>query len=566
MPVETIRAPGHSRDRTRTLGWLAVDWLEHFGVHGPGDIQGRPLSGDAAVATPLTTELASLTLDAYALDEDGSRLYDSVFYSRAKGCNKSGMAAWIALFEAFGPCRFAGFAEGGEVFEWMDFRYVYQPGEPMGRSVTYPLLRLLATEEGQTGNVYAAVHYNLTEGPLREAFDKRDDVGLTRVFLPGGGEIRPSTASSSAKDGGKETWTCFDETHLYILPELKRMYSTVRRNMAKRADAEPWSFETSTMYEPGRNSVAEESHAFAQKIREGNMRRPRLLFDHRQAPADVDLTDETAIRAALVEAYGDAASYMPIERIISEIWDTRNDVTDSRRYYFNQATAAADSWVRPDEWDVLADPAHLVADGAEIVLGFDGSKSGDHTAFIACEVETGHLWPLGIWDPQQHDPHDGCVSGRCGEVPRESVNAAVEQAFAQYDVVGFYADLQEFESYVDEWHRRHGESLCIGAAANRVAWNMKSGTRAMEMISAFHSAILDGEARHSGHKTLAQHVYNCRRRESYGGITVGKDSKLSPRKIDAAVAAGLAWQARRDYLALPDGKRRKAAKGVQVWI
>jgi hypothetical protein len=32
------------------------------------------------------------------------------------------------------------------------------------------------------------------------------DVGVAQVLLPGGGKVMVSTASSSAKDGGKETF------------------------------------------------------------------------------------------------------------------------------------------------------------------------------------------------------------------------------------------------------------------------------------------------------------------------------------------------------------------------
>src|SRR5690606_1322071 len=144
----------------RSLGRLAVAWMEHFCLHGPGDVQGEPVR--------LSDELAGFTADCYSLDAEGRRLYDSVFFSRPKGCDKSGHAARIAMFEALGPCRFAGWASGGETFLWLDFRYLYLPGEPMGRPVTYPFIRCLATEEGQTGNTYDAIFYNLREGPLRE--------------------------------------------------------------------------------------------------------------------------------------------------------------------------------------------------------------------------------------------------------------------------------------------------------------------------------------------------------------------------------------------------------------
>jgi len=88
--------------------------------------------------------------------------------------------------------------------------------------------------------------------------ERRDAAGLTRVLLPGGGEITPSTASSSAKDGGKETFAVFDESGLMDTPELRRMYAVVTRNLRKRKKAAgTWYLETTTMFAPGRDSVAE---------------------------------------------------------------------------------------------------------------------------------------------------------------------------------------------------------------------------------------------------------------------------------------------------------------------
>jgi hypothetical protein len=179
---------------------MAVAWMEYFVVHGPGDVQGEPVRhGD---------EYTGFVVDCYAVDDDAGRLlYDSAFSSRPKGRDKSGLGARIGLFEAFGPARFAGWAEGGAV-------YRYQPGEPMGRPVKVPYLRIMATEEGQTGNVFDTIHFNLTDEASPLSMVPGVDVGLTRIILPDGGEIMPSTASSSSKDGGKETWVCFDETHL----------------------------------------------------------------------------------------------------------------------------------------------------------------------------------------------------------------------------------------------------------------------------------------------------------------------------------------------------------------
>lgn len=556
MPHEFVKSRDHKRQRS--LGWLLVRWMEHFCVHGPGDIQGRPLNVGLPGAIPLSDELTMLTVDCYALDPEGRRLYDSAFFSRPKGADKSGHAARLGLVESLGPCRFAGWAEGpksfpwgyskGEVLEWMDFKHEYEPGDAMGRQIVYPFLRILATEEGQTGNVYDSIHFNLKDGPLRWAFTRADDIGLTRIYLPDGGEIRPSTASSAAKDGGKESWVNFDETHLYNNPELHRMYDTVRRNMAKRKEAEPWSFESSTMYEPSQGSVAQKTHEMAQKIRDNKLRLARLLFDHRQAPPATDLADEESLRAGLTEAYGDAAAYMPFDRIISEIWDLRNDVTDSRRYFLNQVTAAHDAWLAPHEWDACADETKTVEPKEMITLGADGSKSNDDTVLMGCRVSDSHLFPLGVWHPA--DYQDGLI-------PTSQVDDAVSEAFKTYDVVGFYSDVNEWESYTDKWEQEHTATLCALASPHHaIKWDMRRGREATLAAEAYHDGILERDLTHSNDRRINQYHYNARRRPNPHGVSFAKESPASAKKVDAVAAALLARKARQDYLALPENKRR----------
>ena len=131
MPRTLIRPPGATREIS--LGWLATWWIETFVVHGPGDVEGEPIvHGD---------EYTAFIVDCYALGVDGRRLVNSAFLSRPKGCNKSGFAAELALFEALGPARFAGWAKGGEKYEFLGKEYVYEPGEAMGQPVTYPMIR-----------------------------------------------------------------------------------------------------------------------------------------------------------------------------------------------------------------------------------------------------------------------------------------------------------------------------------------------------------------------------------------------------------------------------------------
>jgi phage terminase large subunit-like protein len=247
---------------------------------------------------------------------------------------------------------------------------------------------------------------------------------------------------------------------------------------------------------------------------------------------------------------------MDIDRIVSEVWDSRNDVQDSRRYFLNQVTAASDAWVTPQEWDRLA-RKHVVPSGAQITLGFDGSRTDDHTALVACEVETGHLFVVDIWDPKLFG----------GEVPTEQVDGTVRRAFANYDVVAFYADYYPWESYVDAWARDFGQGLVLKRGSkNPIVWDMRGNKReTTEAVEAFHATIVDGGLTHDGEVRLTQHVHNARRWPNQYGVTMGKESRESPRKMDGAMAAMLARKAWQDYQASPDSRKRRRKTGRAVF-
>jgi hypothetical protein len=542
MPRQVVHAADH--DRSRSLGWLGLAWLEYFVVHGPGDVQGEPVRhGD---------EYSQFIADCYALSAKGRRLYDSAFLSRPKGSDKSGVGGRESLFEGLGPCRFAGWAKGGETYRdpWgLGFTYTYERGEPMGRQVRVPFIRIMATEEGQTGNVYDTVYYNLSEGPLSHAVGHRDNVGMSRILLADGGEIRPSTASSAAKDGGIETFVVYDETHLYTTPELRAMYATVARNLRKRKrTAETWFLETTTMFGAGEQSIAQATYELAGKILEGRTRRARLLFDHRWGECE-DLTDEKALRAAIADAYGDALDWNDVDGIVDEFYEPRAKEADSRRYFLNAPGTVGDAWIAGYEWEDRRDGNKQVAPRDVITLGFDGSrrrsrKITDATALIGCRVADGHVFQIQVWE--QPDGQDDW------QVPTDEVDAEVREAFKVYVVVGFYADPAKWESYIAKWEARYGKQLKVKATRDHpIEWWMVGGraTLTVRALEQFQSAVIDDEMTHDGSAALTRHVLHARERHGNRGLQIAKENPDSPRKIDAAVAAVLAWTARVDALA-----------------
>ncbi|MBK7823451.1 MAG: hypothetical protein IPJ61_20910 [Tessaracoccus sp.] len=319
-----------------SLGWSAISWIEHYLVHGPGDVQGERIV--------LDDEMAAFILKCYRLDPVVAvRRIKRAFLSRAKGRAKSEIAAMLACFEALGPCRFDHWAEADEVSAW---GYGYAEGEPVGKPLRYVEVLCVATEENQAGNTYDNIRYMLgsqTASAELLADYPGLDVGLTRVNLPDSrGSIEPVSSGDSSKDGGKSTFIVADETHLWLLKRLREMHAVMCRNLMKRKLAQGWMLETSTMYGEGEGSVAEGTHAYAMTVRTGKRKDASLLFDHRQASMAWDLADRAQRVEALREAYGPAADWMPLEDI-ADYWDDPQ-VTEAafRRYFLNQPVPMED--------------------------------------------------------------------------------------------------------------------------------------------------------------------------------------------------------------------------------
>jgi len=499
-----------------SLGWEIIDWIETYLCHGPGDVAGQPIE--------LDDEFARFIIDAYRIypkghADEGRRVVTDAELSRAKGRAKSELAGMIVCAEFLGPVRFDRWDEDGE---------------PIGKPVTYPFIRCLATEETQAGNTYDNVLMMLAHGlEHHPSVFEGVDVGRTRIYLTtgGGGEIRPSTASSSSKDGGKESFVVADETHLYVLPELRSMFRMVSRNLRKRRDAQPWILSTTTQFQPGQDSVAEGNREEAEAQLTGKRpRRASFMWDHREGHEVADWDDDDEVMASLVEAYG-SATHMPLESILQdEIRHHGSTRAEACRYWLNQRHAGDGKAIDPIQWDALADPMRHISDGARVILGFDGSKTNDSTALLAWDVDGDkpHLFTLGLWERPRGASSDWCV-------PRHEVDGVLAQAFDRFDVLQLVADPPGWRDEISRWIGLYGDDRVIGFDTN-------SPKRMGEAVERFiDEAVPLGTFTHDGDPSVRRHATNAVRSVSRGGFSAVYKPKTT-LKIDALVAAIVAWQ------------------------
>jgi phage terminase large subunit-like protein len=502
-----------------SLGYGVVDWILENCCYGPGDLQGE-------FPVVIDDEVFDFIVELYRIDpETGRKAYDEAVLSRPKGRAKTEVAGWLVCAEAYAPVRFSHWDEDGQ---------------PVAKPVTSPLIKCLATEESQATAAFSVVAYIVNDWGMEHRPEiyaattgARQYQSATALYLAHGGEIRACSSGSASKDGGKETFVVADESHLYVLRELKAMYGTVRRNLGKRKLAEPWLLQTSTAYRPGEQSIFEETLT---AWRKGELS-PSVYVDHREAKGKIDLEDEAHTMRQLKQVYGAAAEWMDLGRIYREMRDPRScpDVETAARYFLNRPMSGQDAWIAKDihERQTKAD---VVALGEAIALGFDGSLNDDSTVLRGCRMSDGYLFRIGTWAKPEGP------AGIGWEVPRLEVLAAIRQTHEMYDVVRGYYDPHEWRSDIDTLAAELGEEKVVG-------WPTSRHTAMAAALDRLHTGLMVGEIWHDDDPVAAEHygnVYVARRGQLR---LVRKEHPNSSRKIDSVVGDALATEARADALA-----------------
>jgi hypothetical protein len=529
-----------------TLGYQVIDWM-HDNLAAPDRTDGEPLV--------LYSEQEEFILRFYEIDlEQSRRKIRRGVISRPKGWGKSPMLAAIAAAEALGPVVFDGWDSEG------------QPVGKPWREIRTPLVQLSAVSEDQTRNAWAPLLEMIREGYVLDNYPGIEPME-TFVNLPGKGRIEFVTASARSREGNRPVFCVLDQTETWLPSNGGvNLAATMRRNLGKTGGA---SIESPNAYLPGESSVAEASAQYWQTICDGKAIDEGLHYDHREAQPDTELPDRDSLLKGLRYAYGDAArdvgGHVDLERIVSEIYDPATDPQDARRYYLNQITHASDSFVSQPEWAGLREP-QPVEDGELITLGFDGSRGRakgkpDATALIGCTIE-GYVFEIGVWESPDGPEMDQW------QPPLAEIDAAVADAFDRYQVAAFYADpAKDWRSKVNEWEAAFSTNVPVKVTRDHpFEWWMTGGRSIYieRAVEAFEAAVRNKELRHDGSFRLTQHVLNTRRRVARQRLTLGKAHDYSPHKIDACVAAVLAWQARMDAVAAGVRPRPKRKAPVRV--
>ena len=526
----------------KTLGWGVLNWWAQY-VKTPGGEH----AGEAFMPT---LEQARWVLWWYAVDDEGRYCHRNGVFRRIKGHGKDPLAAALSLVELCGPVA----------FDFFDLK-----GDPVGKPRHAAWVQIVAVSQEQTKNTMSLFPVMVSQ-QLKQEYGL--EVNKTIIYSKAGGRIEAVTSSPHSMEGNRPTLVIRNETQWWQESnDGHALANVIEGNVSKIPGARTLSI--CNAHIPGEDSVAERDYDAWQAVQAGQAVDVGTLYDALEAPADTPVSEIPSqkedpegyaagvakLREGIEIARGDSV-WLPVDSIVESVLDVRNPITESRRKFLNHVTATEDAWIAPYEWDSCADPDAELVKGDRITLGFDGSKSNDWSALVGCRIEDGCVFLIKAWNPTKF-PND--------EIPREDVDAAVRSCFEKYDVVGFRADVKEFEAYIDQWGRDYKRKLRVNATpGNPVAFDMRGNTKRFALdCERFLDAVLERELSHDGNVVLRQHVLNARRHPTkYSAVAIRKASKDSSRKIDSAVCAVLAYGSRQDYLMSKRGNRTR--KVVQI--
>lgn len=499
-----------------TLGWGVIRWVTNHLIQPNGPRAGQPFR--------CTEFQVRFLLWFYAVDEHGDFLYSEGIRRLAKGSGKSPFAAVVALAEFLGPVRFERFVEG-------------VPGGCVGKRQPLSWVQVAATSEEQTKNTMRMVRAFVNHRGCHLKQDYGLDVGKTYIESADGCKLEQITSSATTAEGNEISFAVCDETeHWTPVKGGPALYETLSQNAAKSKSSR--LLQTSNAWMPGDSSVAESTWDTWVAEQEGKVHSDRkpLLYDAIMAPHNTCMgmepqPGEVPLTEALEWVYQDCP-WASQENMLNTILKPNYPVSRSWRFFLNHPHDVENVWCPTGKFMECHDPERFVDKGEQIVMFFDGSKSNDHTALVGCCLSDGFIFTIGVWKPDED----------AGVVDAEAVDAAVLQAFETYDVLAFWADVREWESYVkNRWPDLFADQLKVWAVPSgklpaAIAWDMRS--RAYQFAEATEQCldeIVNHDFSHDGNWDLVAHVGNCRVKEYRGRWAVRKESPKSSKKIDAAV-------------------------------
>jgi phage terminase large subunit-like protein len=462
-------------------GEVAADFAETFGI-----ITKDSIAGKTGSPLELRDWQRELMRHVFAGDDNGYRHRISLIGMPRKN-GKSALGSVFGLYSLILGAR------GAEVYS-------------------------VAAEKEQARIVFADAKRMVEASPELSAITKlyRDAIELPKA----GSVYRVLSAEAFSKEGLNPSATIFDELHAQPNRELFDVMSLAmgaRGRLATLIAITTAGVKTDTT---GQDSIAYSLYQYGQKVARGEIDDPTFFMSWWEAPAEADHRLRETWELAN-PGFDDICSAEDFESAVR-----RTPEPEFRTKRCNQWVSSAISWLPTGSWDSCTGETSI--DGKDYVLGLDGSFSGDATIVTYATIEEiPQVGIVGAWekDVQIHD-----------DTWRVDV-LEVEETIRQF--VKANPNVKEIACDPYRWTRTMQVLMDEGYPI--VEYPSTNARRMVPACAKFYDAVVDQKMIHDGNPLLARHLSNAVVKIDNLGPRIVKENRASQRRIDAAVAAVLAF-------------------------
>jgi phage terminase large subunit-like protein len=334
---------------------------------------------------------------------------------------------------------------------------------------------------------------------------------------PASGSVyRVLSSEAFTKEGLSPTRVIYDELH--AAPD-RELYDVMSLAMGARSDPLLLAITTAGVKSDrsGGDSVCYGLWQYGCKVASGELDDPSFFMAWWGAPDDAPHAEPEVWR----DANPGFADIVDGEDFASAVLRTPENEFRTKR--LNQWVSSAQAWLPGGSWESREDGSRVIEDGAAVVLGFDGSKTGDNTGIVVATCELApHVDVAGLWERPPDAVH--------WEVPRGEVKAALRACCKRWDVREIAYDPY---LWIDAMEELEGEGLPVVEFPQQNSAMIPATQR-------FYELVVTGGLTHSGDPRMARHLANAVMKTDSRGSRIVKDAPHSPRKIDLAVAAVMA--------------------------
>lgn len=457
-------------------GWQVAEFINTFAIQTK-----ETVAGQAGESMQLRDWQHELLKHLFAVDKTGKLLHRTALIGMARKNGKSAIGSGIAL-----QSLIMGVA-GGEV-------YSCAADKEQARIVFGDAKKMIEAEPelSELCNVY------------RDAIEVPSTGSVYRVL----------SSEAFTKEGLSPTMVIFDELHAAPNREL---WDTMLLGMGARREPLAIAITTAGVKSDstGQDSTAYSLYQYGKKVASGEIIDPTFFMAWWEAENEADHTiPETWMQAN--PAFGDLNDPKDFEAMCK-----RTPEPEFRTKRCNQWVSSTNAWLPNGSWEPLKSE-RIISNDVPVILGFDGSFSGDASVIIGVTQEAEpHIFMVKAWEKQPTDDDDWRVD-----------SLEVEDTIIQFCQTH---NVKEIACDPFRWQRTMQVLQELGLPV--VEWPSTSPARMVPACAKFYDAVVGGKLTHDGNPIITRHLQNAVIKTDRIGPRIVKEHKNSPRKIDAAVAS-----------------------------